>query len=907
MKTTRFMQALFSAVDNGDEELTEQVAGDIEAAKKYGSVDSDEVRYDSNGDGSVSITDKGTGEVTIAEKANDEDDTYDLHSADEQIEGYIHPEGDGVTPGQQVGAPDEDVLDHFGEGYVISPNLPDGGLNPEAGHERLVEDVANEKEFSVYSDNEVVQRIFSDQEFCERIFSEVIDSDETAIVGDLKVEKDPDEENTVIVTSQESGDQAKIVLDDDEMEVTELESKNFSNEEQYDALHVVGVDTINHVIVDAPEYDEESANELVQRLEEQGVDAVRVFDNAEEARDYAYSLLMNLGVETEDDIEEPTQTEFSDHLVYVTRYYSDNTYYMDRLFSEAANGIDASQNEIEDAIEKGEEIESDEETITPIDATTAVVEDKDSGEFTKVTLDGDEMNLDPISEKEADELTSDIVREDELDDDDDDNDDDEDDEDDDVVTNEDGSKAFSEYEYMNDYMARLFCDCTDANEDEIQSAIEEGEQVETDDAIITPVDAHTAVIEDKDTGEFTRADMYDDAIDVNPISEVIADNLTDGVVADTSDDVDLDDDEDDDVVTNEDGSKAFSEYEYMNDYMVRLFTEDTAADEDEIEDAIKEGEEVETDDAVITPIDATTAVIEDKESGEYTKAEMDDDSLDVNAITEDEAEELLDDVKVEDTNYDQDEEHYTNEDGTKEFSEYEYMTDYMIRLFADAADEDEIEDAIEKGDQIENDDEIITPIDSTTAVIEDKESGEFTKAEIKGEVLDINPITEDEAEELTEDVSVAEKKYSAFGNNIMDKFFAELQTTQIAQQGVPVQAAVPTAQPVAVADPNAQAVPVAVDENGNPVQDPNAPVEVEQPVEPVNTVEEIEDKALQAVQNIQEVAAQASQAILDAKQQPVEQEEDLKEAQFSDYEDLTDYYYDNTPDTLVSWIRNNIY
>ena len=902
MKTTRFMQALFSAVDNGDEELTEQVAGDIEAAKKYGSVDSDEVRYDSNGDGSVSITDKGTGEVTIAEKANDEDDTYDLHSADEQIEGYVHPEGDGVTPGQQVGAPDEDALDHFGEGCVISPNLPDGGLNPEAGHERLVEDVADEKEFSVYSDNEVVQRIFSDQEFCERIFAEVIDSEDTAIVGDLKVEKDPDEENTVIVTSQGTGDQAKIVLDNDEMEVTELESKNFSNEEQYEALHVVGVDVVNHVIVDAPEYDEESANELVQRLEEQGVDAVRVFNNPEEARDYAYSLLMNLGVETEDDVEEPTQAEFSDHLVYVTRYYSDNTYYMDRLFSEAANGIEASQSEIENAIEKGEEIESDDETITPIDATTAVVEDKESGEFTKVTLDGDEMNLDPITEGEAKELTNDIVREDELngDDDEDDEDENDDDEDDDVVTNEEGTKAFSEYEYMNDYMTRLFCDCTDADECEIQSAIEEGEQVETDDAIITPVDAHTAVIEDKESGEFTRADMFDDAIDVNPISEAIADRLTEGVVADDEDNEDEnDDEEDDDVVTNEEGTKAFSEYEYMNDYMTRLFTEDTAADENEIEDAIKEGEQVETDDAIITPVDAHTAVIEDKESGEYTKAEMDDDALDINAISEDEAEDLLEDVKVDD-----DDDVVTNEEGTKAFSEYEYMNDYMIRLFTDVADEDEIEDAIEKGEEIENDDEIITPIDATTAVIKDKESGEYTKAEINGETLDINPISEDEAKELTNDISVAEKKYSAFGSNAMDKFFAELQTVQAAQQGVPVQAAVPVAQPVAVADPNAQAA-VPVDENGNPIQDPNAGMEVEQPVEPVNTVEEIEDKALQAVQNIQEVAAQASQAILDAKQAPVEQEEDLKEAQFSNIED--DYNYDNTPDTLVSWIKNNIY
>ena len=228
MVNTRLMDRLFSATDEKDEELTGQVAQDIEDAKANGSVDTEELKYEDAGDGKVAITDKGNGEVTIAEKA--EDGNYDLYPAQQsdQIEGFIHPERDGVTPGHQKGAPDENVEDHFDEGSVIAPNQPDGGLNPEAGHEKSVEDEDEEKEFSVYSDNVIVQRIFTDQEFCERVFSEVIESEETAKIGELKVEKSEDEENTVIVTNETTGDQAKVTLDDDEMEVTELDSKNFN-------------------------------------------------------------------------------------------------------------------------------------------------------------------------------------------------------------------------------------------------------------------------------------------------------------------------------------------------------------------------------------------------------------------------------------------------------------------------------------------------------------------------------------------------------------------------------------------------------------------------------------------------------------------------------------------------------
>ena len=524
MKNTRFMEVLFSAVEDKDEELAKQVAKDIESAKANGSVDTEEVKYENIGDGKVSVTDKGNGEVTIVEKANDEDDTYDMYPAfveqSEQIEGYLHPESDGVTPGNQVGAEDEDVDDHLNGSSVVAPNLPDGGLNPEAGHERLVEKVAlegpdyEEKEFSVSTDNSVVLRIFSDQEFCERLFSEVIESEETTRVGDLKVEKVDDDE--VVVTSESTGDQAAVKFDGDEMEVTELDSKNFSEEEQYEPLFVVGVDPINHVIVDAPEYDEESAQELVQSLMEKGVAGVQVFDNPEDAREYAIDLLNSLGVEDEENVEEPVQAEFSDHTIYLTGFSTNNTDFMCRLFSETVDSISDAQEAIEDAIGNGDEIETDTEIITPIDSKTAVIEDKNSGEFTKVELDGEEMELEKIDKDQAEELTDHLVVSEEEDD-------EEEREFSDVWCDEAETKFFSENEEMTEYMVRLFSE--ESSHSDIEEAIESGKKVETDTEIITPISDTEAIIEDKVNGEFTKAEMDDEEIECHPLTEEEADKL----------------------------------------------------------------------------------------------------------------------------------------------------------------------------------------------------------------------------------------------------------------------------------------------------------------------------------------------------------------------------------------------
>ena len=688
MKNTRFMERLFSATEERDEELTSQVAQDIEDAKANGEVDTEEINYKANGDGTVSITDKENGEVTVAEQG--EDGMYDLYPAEvtEQIEGFLHPEGDGVTPGKQKGTPDEHVEDHpeLEEGVAASqPNTRMAEVEAQEGPcpeccegEECEEEV---REFSVHTNNSVVLRVFSDQEFCERIFSEVIESEETAVVGDLKIEKVPGE-NAVVVTSKETGDQAKVDLDEDNMDVTELDSKNFCDgvadevcmgEEQYLPLHVVGIDSFNHQLVDAVEYDEASAQELVDELVERGVDGVQVFDCPDAARDYAMGLLEGLEVE-EGDVEEPEQVEFSYHEnVYVTRFYSNHNYYMTRLFSESANDIDASQSAIEDAIENGDEIETNTEIITPIDATTAVVEDKVKGEYTKVTIEDEDMDLTPISEEEADELMDGLEVEAE-------GEDEEEKDFSDIWCNEAETKFFSEHEIMTAYMQRLFSE--EADEEEIESAIEEGEQVETDSEIITPVDAETAVIEDKDNGEFTKATMNDDHLELSPISEEEADELMDGL--ETEEDEDEEEKEFSDIFCDEAETKFFSEHETMTAYMQRLFSEE--ADQDEIEDAIESGEQIENDTEVITPVDATTAVIEDKETGEFTKATIaSDEDMNVEAISEEEADELTDGLAVEES-----------EEDKKEADEKKF-SNTLDKFFSEIPSVTEGEDLVAKG------------------------------------------------------------------------------------------------------------------------------------------------------------------------------------------------------------------
>ena len=183
--------------------------------------------------------------------------------------------------------------------------------------------------------------------------------------------------------------------------------KLYTHAEQFDPIFVVGIDTVNQVLVNSPVYTEEDANELAGKLMNMGLEGVTVMADPDQARDYAIQLLENNGVSSiEEQVSEEEAKEFSDHTLYINKFYTDRTQFMNKLFSEAEDGIDASQSLIESAIEEGEQIETEDEVITPINDSIAVVEDKDNGEFTKVQLDGDSMNVEAVSEEEADKLTA---------------------------------------------------------------------------------------------------------------------------------------------------------------------------------------------------------------------------------------------------------------------------------------------------------------------------------------------------------------------------------------------------------------------------------------------------------------------------------------------------------------------
>ena len=529
MAITKFMQVMFSATEKEDQELANQVAEDIEAAKENGNVETDELDFRHIGDGNVMVHDKVNNELTLAQQSEEDPESYDLIAVpDDMLESYLHPLEDGVSHVEMNAGETEDFHDHVGAEYYMQ-----GEQNVEdlAQEHAGLEEMEEERGFSVYTDNAAVQRIFSDQEFLERLFSEVIESEETAKVGDIKIEKIDDD--TVLVTSEATGDQAKVELNGEEMEVTELEQKEMSEDmmeeggisspgssEQYEPMFVVGVDVDNHVIVDAPVYDIESAQDLVSKLSEAGVQGIDVFESPEDAREHAELLLNELGVEDECQVCEPEQAEFSDYDVYMTRFFSydelaeveemerlfseideeECTEFMWKMFSETEDNA-PKQEMVEDALESGEEIETDEEIITPISNNEVVVEDKESGEFTKIVVNEGDMDVEKISESQAEDLMEDIAVE------------------------ESEEKKFSE---ITSYMVRLFSDTEDAEDmkDDIKAALESGEEVETNDEIIIPISNNEVVVEDKESGEFTKIELEEDGeLDAEGISEEKAQDL----------------------------------------------------------------------------------------------------------------------------------------------------------------------------------------------------------------------------------------------------------------------------------------------------------------------------------------------------------------------------------------------
>lgn len=525
------MEVMYSAVEDQNEALTEQVASDIEEAKQSGEVDTDEITYVNLGEGKVLVIDNVNQEATIVEGSGEE---YEMEAMpDEEIEKYLHTvEGQPENPNFQDGATEE-VTDHLPEGTAASmednqldsgellqneagasDNKPAEGVCPECG-KNPCECEEEEHTFSVSTNNGAVLKFFSDQMYYEKIMSDVLETGEDAKIGNIEVEKTADDE--VVITDLESGDQARVAIDGDELEVEELAFSALTEEEpeaseidQHEPMFVVGFNPDSHEIIDAPVYSEEDGNDLIAHLAEMGVTGLQIFENPDEAREYAHSFLNEEGAVEAD---EPAQAEFSERELYVTRYYSADevgleevlysedepaTDFMQKVFSEIEEtGESESKAAVEDAIESQEQIENGEVIITPVSEDTAVVEDKESGEYTKAVADEDGgLDMEAISEEEADELMQDIEVE----------------------------KEFSEtYTRM---MHKLFAEADDelpATQSKIEDAIESGEQIEDEDVIITPVDSETAIIEDKANDELTKVTLDDEGIDAEEISEEEAD------------------------------------------------------------------------------------------------------------------------------------------------------------------------------------------------------------------------------------------------------------------------------------------------------------------------------------------------------------------------------------------------
>ena len=645
MAKTRLMQVLFSATEKGDEKLTNMVGEDIRTAIKEGKAE-DEMNglsYEHKGDGVVAITDKATGEVTMANQDPDEESSMELWAPDEQIEGFVHPEGDGVTPGEQEGAPDEHAEEHIEGGSIANqPEEPtveqkaegEEEVCPECGKNPCECEEHEEKHFSIESDNTAIQKVFSKQELVEYVFSEVIESEDTATVGDLKFEKVP-EECAIVVTDTKTGNQAKVVLDDDKLRVQELESKNFGEDEEeaqeaevdpaaQDSIgwFVVGLDVDNHQLVESQEASEEAAAVARDRFVENGFAGVEVFEHLEEAQDYARGLLTHLGAADEIEKKEPEieQHQFSDGSVYATRTFSTNyTDLMYRLFSESVRceGECPSEATIKDALKKDEETEIEGDVIIPVRDDLGVIHDTDKDEYTKVVVDEEgDLSYEAIDEDEADALIEGEEK---------------------TFCNPEETKFFSANEEMTSYMQRIFSE--EASEKEIEEAIEEGNQIEKDKEIITPVDEKTAVIEDKENGEFTKATVEEEHIELHPISEEEADKLTEGLEVEEEG---KKADEEEKTFSNAAETKSYSSKENLTTYMQRLFSDE--ADEEEIVDAIEAGEKKETEEVIITPVDEKVAVIEDKENGEFTKATLEGENkevVDVVPVSEEEAKKLM--------------------------------------------------------------------------------------------------------------------------------------------------------------------------------------------------------------------------------------------------------------------------
>ena len=221
-------------------------------------------------------------------------------------------------------------------------------------------------------------------------------------------------------------------------------------------------------------------------------------------------------------------------------------------------------------------------------------------------------------------------------------------------------------------------------------------------------------------------------------------------------------------------------------------------------------------------------------------------------------------------------------------------TRFMSRLFSEAEEnvtdhQDLIESAIADGDQMETEDFIITPVSDDCAVVEDKDNGEFTVAELDGEDINVDAIPEEEAQEMMKGVEVEdekpaeEKPYSKVEGTVGQKSYTSALTTTGKRNEHKVTNAVKRAAALIKKNPKmaaAAGLGVAAAGTGAVVASKKLKQKENSDVDDA-TLAQVEDKATEAIQNVQEAAETAIDAINQAKEAPVENPDDVKEATYS--------------------------
>ena len=126
--------------------------------------------------------------------------------------------------------------------------------------------------------------------------------------------------NLIYVISVFNGDDV-IAQSEQQVFPFSYENERDSSEDSHvEGVLVVGINERQKVVYDACVDNESQAMELMERMEKFGFTNIGLFDIKDEAQNYAMSLLLDAGVQSEEDIGEPIAANFFGYQVFKTNY-----------------------------------------------------------------------------------------------------------------------------------------------------------------------------------------------------------------------------------------------------------------------------------------------------------------------------------------------------------------------------------------------------------------------------------------------------------------------------------------------------------------------------------------------------------------------------------------------------------